>query len=416
MLHPFLKKAIPLIRGLSFDGEKGRFIKHERNPEKVSRIRQYVDQLAKENKIMHPPLLFDMSSYDESSIEIDSNSFKKITKDYEQYLKQYHHDPRIIVLGKEIMLFSGFTYQEALDIQNDPLSVTLHCQNEKKSSYVSEYHLNKFIKDKVIVVTGGAQGIGACLVRNLVKMNAFLFIADINQEKAEKLVQELNHVHAKKCALSVSVDVTNEKSVQKMIDSIIENAGGIDVFISNAGVLKAASVKEMDFQDFQFVNRVNYFGYFLCTKHVSKVMAWQNKPNSDYITDIIQINSKSGLEGSNKNCAYAGSKFAGIGLTQSFAKELIQDRIKVNSICPGNFFEGPLWSDPQNGLFVQYLHSGKVPNAKSVDDVRRFYESKVPMGRGCQCEDILKAVLYVIGQKYETGQAIPVTGGQVMLR
>jgi sorbitol-6-phosphate 2-dehydrogenase len=132
--------------------------------------------------------------------------------------------------------------------------------------------------------------------------------------------------------------------------------------------------------------------------------------------DIIQINSKSGLRGSNKNFAYAGGKFGGIGLTESFALELIPYRIKVNSICPGNFFEGPLWSDPQKGLFVQYLRAGKVPGAKSIDDVRAYYEQQVPAGRGCRIEDVMKAIFYAIEQEYETGQAIPVTGGQVMLK
>jgi NAD(P)-dependent dehydrogenase (short-subunit alcohol dehydrogenase family) len=134
-----------------------------------------------------------------------------------------------------------------------------------------------------------------------------------------------------------------------------------------------------------------------------------------YMTDIIEINSKSGLEGSNKNFAYAGSKFGGIGLTQSFALELAPFGVKVNAICPGNFLDGPLWSDPNRGLFKQYLDSGKVPGAKSIDDVRRFYEAKVPLGRGCSTEDVARAILYVIEQQYETGQAIPVTGGQVML-
>jgi sorbitol-6-phosphate 2-dehydrogenase len=132
-------------------------------------------------------------------------------------------------------------------------------------------------------------------------------------------------------------------------------------------------------------------------------------------SDIVQINSKSGLEGSNKNGAYAGSKFGTIGLTQSFAKELVVDRIKVNSICPGNFFDGPLWSDPDHGLFVQYLRTGKVPGAKTVEDVRKAYEEKVPMARGCTPTDVTRAILYCVEQQYETGQAIPVTGGQVML-
>ena len=102
-------------------------------------------------------------------------------------------------------------------------------------------------------------------------------------------------------------------------------------------------------------------------------------------------------------------------LTQSFAMELAPFRIKVNSICPGNFYEGPLWSDPRNGLFVQYLKTGKVPGAKSIEEVKKFYEDKVPMKRGCKLEDVMKALLYIVDQEYETGQAVPVTGGQVML-
>jgi sorbitol-6-phosphate 2-dehydrogenase len=134
-----------------------------------------------------------------------------------------------------------------------------------------------------------------------------------------------------------------------------------------------------------------------------------------YRTDIVQINSKSGLSGSNKNGAYAGSKFGGLGLVQSFALELVEFGIKVNAICPGNFFDGPLWSDPVNGLFVQYLRTGKVPGAKTIADVKAFYEAKVPMGRGCEGPDVMKALYYLIEQEYETGQALPVTGGQVML-
>ena len=112
---------------------------------------------------------------------------------------------------------------------------------------------------------------------------------------------------------------------------------------------------------------------------------------------------------------YAGSKFAGLGLTQSFALELVEDNIKVNAICPGNVFDGPLWSHPEKGLFLQYLQSRKVPGARTVEDVRRHYESQIPMKRGCTPADIAIAILYCMEQKYETGQAIPVTGGQEMV-
>jgi len=144
-------------------------------------------------------------------------------------------------------------------------------------------------------------------------------------------------------------------------------------------------------------------------------MKIQTDMKQDYFADIIQINSKSGLKGSNKNFAYAGAKFGGIGLTQSFALELMPHRIKVNAVCPGNFFEGPLWSDPEKGLFVQYLNANKVPGAKSIDDVKKHYESQVPAGRGCRVKDVVRALFYAMEQEYETGQAIPVTGGQNML-
>lgn len=271
------------------------------------------------------------------------------------------------------------------------------------------------VNNKVCVVTGGAQGFGEGIVRELIKNGAIVFIADMNAAGAQKLAAELNAAAARTVAFGVAVNVADENSVQQMVDDIVETVGGIDLFVSNAGVLKAGSVKEMTLKDFRFVTDVNYIGFFLCTKYVAPVMEKMNQPRGNYSTDIVSISSKSALEGSNKNGAYSGSKFGSVGLVQSFAKELVADNTKVNTVCPGNFFDGPLWSDPERGLFVQYLNTGKVPGAKTLEDVRRHYEAQVPMNRGCDSEDVTKAILYSVEQKYETGQAIPVTGGQVML-
>jgi sorbitol-6-phosphate 2-dehydrogenase len=216
-------------------------------------------------------------------------------------------------------------------------------------------------------------------------------------------------------AWAVKADVSDEESVAAMVAEVVEISGGLDLLVNNAGVLRAGSVKSLSKLDFDFVTSINYSAYFLCVKHFSRLLALQNMADGAYFSDIIQINSKSGLQGSNKNAAYAGGKFGGIGLTQSFAMELVEDNIKVNAICPGNFFEGPLWSDPEKGLFVQYLNTGKVPGAKTIEDVKAFYEAKVPMGRGCRGDDVARAIYYAVEQKYETGQAIPVTGGQIML-
>ncbi len=271
------------------------------------------------------------------------------------------------------------------------------------------------VHNKVCVVTGGAQGFGEGIVRELVKHGAIVFIADLNEAGAKTLAAELNIQAGRTTAFGVAVDVTDEASVASLIENVVLTVGGVDLFISNAGVLKAGSVKEMSLKDFEFVTNVNYVGLFLCSKHVAPVMELMNRPSGQYYTDIISVCSKSALEGSNKNAAYAGSKFGSIGLVQSFAKELVADNTKVNAVCPGNFLDGPLWADPEQGLFVQYLRAGKVPGAQTVDDVRRFYEAQVPMNRGCDGSDVTKAILYAVEQTYETGQAIPVTGGQVML-
>lgn len=263
---------------------------------------------------------------------------------------------------------------------------------------------------KVAVVTGGAQGFGFGISEALAAAGAEVVIADMNFEGAKAAAAKLaGNGHG-----AVAVNISDEESVAEMVREVAFDYGGIDLFVANAGVLRAGSVKTLTKKDWDFVTNVNYSGYFLCVKHVASLMAEQNALSGVW-TDIVQVNSKSGLAGSNRNGAYAGSKFGTIGLTQSFALELVGDHIKVNSVCPGNFFDGPLWSDPERGLFVQYLNSGKVPGAKNVADVKKHYEKQIPMGRGCYPADVAKAILYCVTQAYETGQAIPVTGGQIML-
>ena len=259
-------------------------------------------------------------------------------------------------------------------------------------------------------VSGAAQGFGKGIAEELYKEGATVVIADMNEPLAKQVAEEFGER-----AVAIAVNVYDEESVAAMVGRTVELFGGLDLMLSNAGVVRSGPIAQVEKKDFEFVTNINYTGYFLCAKYAAIIMQAQHEADPDAMFDIVTLNSKSGLEGSNKNFAYAGSKFGGIGLTQSFALELCAYNIKVNAVCPGNFLDGPLWSDPERGLFVQYLNAGKVPGAKTVADVRRFYEAKVPMNRGCLPIDVARAVMYCVEQKYETGQAIPVTGGQVML-
>ncbi len=264
------------------------------------------------------------------------------------------------------------------------------------------------MRGKIAIVTGAAQGFGEGIARCLANEGANIVVADLNEEAGRKTAESLN-------AIFVKTNVAEPESLANLMLETVKEFGGLDLFVSNAGVLRAGGLDAMTPEAFDFVTKINYNAYFYCVQAAAPVMKLQNRWAPENYGDIVQINSKSGLRGSKANFAYAGGKFGGIGLTQSFALELAPFRIKVNSVCPGNFYEGPLWSDPDNGLFVQYLAAGKVPGAKTVEDVRQYYMAQVPMGKGTSPEDVTKAIMYLVEQTCETGQALPVTGGQVML-
>jgi sorbitol-6-phosphate 2-dehydrogenase len=265
--------------------------------------------------------------------------------------------------------------------------------------------MTKLLQDRIALVTGGGQGLGQAISTRLANEGAHVVVADLNEETAKTTANDIRS-NTDRRAIFHKVDVTDEAQVKTMLDRAVKEFGRLDVVVSNAGILIAEEVTEFAAEKWRAVINVNLFGYFLVAKHAAALMKAQRSGV------ILQINSKSGKKGSYKNSAYAASKFGGIGLTQSIALELAEYGVRVNSICPGNLLDSPLWNDGPNSLYKQYAKKWGITEA----EVRQRYIDQVPMKRGCTYDDVCNVVAFLASDQasYMTGQAVNVTGGQVM--
>ena len=383
-------------------------------------------------------IVYCKSSYIFIEAESDEEILKQAEEEIEAFVSGKGYTPKVLLIKGIGLIAVGDSSRNAqiiTDVFTDAMKIAFYAQSfggehpmeRAWIDFIDNWEVENYrrkvassaskgrVEGRTIIVTGAAQGFGEGIARELMAQGANIVVADLNEATGEKTAASFNEKAGANKAIFVKTNVADMASLRNLMKETILNFGALDAFVSNAGVVRAGGLDVMTPENFEFVTKINYEAYFFCAKVASHIMKIETKYDPEYFADIIQVNSKSGLRGSKANFAYAGGKFGGIGLTQSFALELAPYRVKVNSICPGNYYDGPLWSNPENGLFIQYLNAGKVPGAKTVQDVKDYYLAQVPMRKGCNPLDVCKAILYAIDQTGETGQAIPVTGGQVML-
>jgi sorbitol-6-phosphate 2-dehydrogenase len=257
-------------------------------------------------------------------------------------------------------------------------------------------------KDRVVLVTGGAQGLGEAIGERFAREGATVILTDINEDGVKATAARIGAEHGVR-TLGIKMDVTDDFEVHSSMEMVERDFGRLDVMVSNAGILKAYHLVEFPVSEWRQVIEVNLVGYMICAKHACQIMQKQKSGT------IIQINSKSGKKGSFGNSAYAASKFGGIGLTQSLALEMAPYGVRVNAVCPGNLLDGTLW---QQSLYEQYARTQNL----TVEQVKQKYMDQVPLGRGCSYDDVTSVVAFLASDEasYMTGQAINVTGGQEM--
>ena len=242
------------------------------------------------------------------------------------------------------------------------------------------------LKDKVAIVTGGAQGIGKEIALTLARAGAKVAILDLNQEKLDETLVEIN---AESKGLALKVDVTNLGDVEQNVNKIIDNLERVDILVNNAGITKDSLFLRLSESDWDKVLAVNLKGAFNCTKAVTRQMVKQRYGK------IVNISSVIGLMGNPGQANYAASKAGLIGLTKSLAKELGIRNINVNAVAPG------------------YI---KTAMTDALDDkVKDEMFKRIPLSRFGAPLDVAKAVCFLASSDadYITGQVLVIDGGLV---
>jgi len=253
------------------------------------------------------------------------------------------------------------------------------------------------LKGKVVIVTGGARGLGGATVEGFVKEGANVVIADILLDTAHKLAEKISRNGIK--VLVVKTDVTKKSDTDNLASTTLKEFGKIDILVNNAGVgpnlLKIVDLEE---EDWDRVNNVNAKGNYMVTKAIVPHMI------AAKYGKIVNISSDAGKEGFAEFTDYCASKFAVIGLTQVLAKELAEYNINVNAVCPG-IIRTAMW---EKMLDIMSKREG-LPR----EQIFQRWCEPIVLKRPQTPEDIANLVLFLSSDvsRNMTGESIHVNGG-----
>ena len=186
------------------------------------------------------------------------------------------------------------------------------------------------VQDRVVIVTGGGQGIGREVARQFAAAGAIAIVADLNLDNAKSVKREITSGGSRASALQVNI--ADNDSVQAMVEAVLAEYGRVDVLINNAAMFATLEKRKFDLiplEEWEMVMRVNINGPFLCARAVTPIMRRQGWGR------IINISSDAVPRGVMNYMHYVTSKSAMIGMTNAMARELGEDGINVNCIRPG---------------------------------------------------------------------------------
>jgi rhamnulose-1-phosphate aldolase/alcohol dehydrogenase len=255
---------------------------------------------------------------------------------------------------------------------------------------------------RVAVITGGASGIGRATARVLAARGAHVVVADLNEEGAESVAEELTKTHGARRALPARVDVTDEASVEDLLRKTVLAYGGLDVLVASAGLATSAPVTETSLADWELNFSVLARGSFLVAREAFRVLQEQGRGGS-----IVFVGSKNALVAGANATAYSAAKAAALHLARCLAEEGGPHGIRVNTVNPDAVIEGSgIWSS-------DWKAERASTYGVSEDDLPGYYRGRTRLGVNVYPEDVAEAIAFFAGPRSakSTGNVVNVDGG-----
>lgn len=252
------------------------------------------------------------------------------------------------------------------------------------------------LRDTTAIVTGSGSGIGRAIAKRLADDGATVAVNDVDEDAAAETVDMIEADGGE--ALTAVADVTDLESVQSMVDDVVDETGGVDALVNNAGWDEIAWFLDQDPEVWDRVIDINFRGQVNCARAVGEHMRERGEGGR-----IVNIASDAGRQGSTGEAVYAGTKGGVIAFAKTLAREFARDEICVNVVSPG----------PTDTPLVEEMADKSDLGEKILGSMA----SQVPMGRMAEPEDIAGAVAFMVSDdaSYITGQVLSVSGGLTMV-
>jgi meso-butanediol dehydrogenase/(S,S)-butanediol dehydrogenase/diacetyl reductase len=258
------------------------------------------------------------------------------------------------------------------------------------------------VQDKVVIVTGGAGGIGTAACRAIAAEGGKIVVADLDAAAAESVAAEITADGGS--ATSVGVDVTDRSQVEAMVQTAVDAFGALNVIFNNAGMNRPRSFMDVDEANFDEIVRVNTWGVILCTQEAARQMIAQGSGGK-----IINTGSIASRQGYWEFVPYCVAKFGTLAVTQATARGLIEHGITVNAFAPG-VVDTPMWIGLNEDIRA-------IDNRAADADPMSEFATNTLIGRPATPAELAPFLVYLASGEsdYMTGQMYMVDGGQILV-